>query len=52
MKEHNNINDTFNSFYKTLTEILDQHAPLIKIIKKEGFLHLKTWINKEIQYLM
>ena len=30
----NNINDAFNSFYKTLTEILDHHAPLIKITKK------------------
>ena len=36
MKEHNNINDTFNSFYKTFTEILDQHAPLIKIIMLEN----------------
>ena len=37
----NNINDAFNSFYKTLTEILDHHAPLIKITKKERTLHLK-----------
>ena len=48
----NNINDAFNSFYKTLTEILDHHAPLIKITKKERTLHLKPWINKENQYLM
>ena len=25
----NNINDAFNGFYKTLTEILDHHAHLI-----------------------
>ena len=31
----NNINDAFNSFYKTLSEILDHHAPLIKITEKE-----------------
>ena len=48
----NNINDAFNCFYKTLHEILDHHAPLIKITKKEQTLHLKPWINKEIQYLM
>ena len=51
-KNDNNLNDAFNSFYKTLTEILDHHAPLIKITKKERTLHLKPWINKEIQYLM
>ena len=50
--ENDNTNDAFNSFYKTLTEILDHHAPLIKITKKERTLHLKPWINKEIQYLM
>ena len=48
----NNINDAFNSFYKTLHEILDHHPPLIKITEKEQTLHLKPWINKEIQYLM
>ena len=42
----NNINDTFNSFYKTLTEVLDHHAPLIKVTQKERTLHLKPWINK------
>ena len=46
------LNDAFNSFYKTPTEILDHHAPLIKITKKEGTLQLKHCINKEIQYLM
>ena len=48
----NNINDAFNSFYKTLTEILNNHAPLIKITKKERTLNLELWINEEIQYLM
>ena len=48
----NNINDALNSFYKTVSEILDHHAPLIKITKKERILHLKSWINNEIQYLM
>ena len=48
----NNINDAFNSFYRTLTEILDHHAPLIQINQKERILHVKPWVNKEIQYLM
>ena len=52
LENDNNINNPFNDFYKTLTEILDHHAPLIKIAKKERVLHLKPWINKEIQYLM
>ena len=52
LENDNNINDAFNGFYKTLTEILDYHAPLIKITKKERTLSLKPWINKELQYLM
>ena len=52
-KNDNNINGAFiNSFYKTLTEILDHCALLIKITKKERTLHLKPLINKEIQYVM
>ena len=41
----NNINGTFNSFYKTLTEILDHHAPLMKITKIEQTLHLDKQRN-------
>ena len=48
----NNINDAFNSSYKTLTKILGHHVPLIKITKKERVWHMKPWINKEIQYHM
>ena len=39
----NNINDAFNSFYKTLTEILDHQASLIKITKKERNHTLETF---------
>ena len=38
----NSINDAFNSSYKTLTEMIDRHAPLIKITKKELNLTLET----------
>ena len=39
----NSINDAFNSSYKTLTEILDHHAPFIKITKNERNLTLETF---------
>ena len=42
----NNINDAINGFYKTLTEILDHHAPLIKITKKGTNLTPET-LNKQ-----
>ena len=40
------------SLYKTLTEILDHHATLIKITYMERTLYKKPGINKEVQYLM
>ena len=52
LENDNNINEALNSFYKTFIEILDHHAPLIKITEKERILHLKPWINKEIQYFI
>ena len=39
----NSINDAFISSYKTLTEIIDHHAPLIKITKNEINLTLETF---------
>ena len=39
-------------FYKTLSEIVDHHAPLTKVTKKERTLQSKPWINKEIKHLM
>ena len=50
--DNDNVNYAFNSFYRTLTKILDHHTPLIKITQKERILHVKPWVNKEIQYLM
>ena len=34
----NNINDAFNSFHKTLTEVLDHYAPFIQITKKRSLI--------------
>ena len=46
------INEIFDIFYKTLSEIVDCHATLTKVTKKERTLQSKPWINKEIKHLM
>ena len=51
-KKGNDINEIFETFYKTLNEIVDRHAPLSKVTKKERNLQSKPWINKEIKHLM
>ena len=52
LKNGNDINEIFDIFYKTLSEIVDHHAPLTKVTKKERTLQSKPWINKEIKHLM
>ena len=52
LKNGNDINEIFDIFYKTLSEIVDRHAPLTKVTKKERTLQSKPWINKEIKHLM
>ena len=52
LKNGNDINEIFDTFYKTLSEIVDRHAPLTKVTKKERTLQSKPWINKEIKHLM
>ena len=51
-KNVNDINEIFDIFYKTLSEIVDRCVPLTKVTKKERTLQSKPWINKEIKYLM
>ena len=51
-KNGNDINEIFETFYKTLNEIVDRHAPLAKVTKKERTLQSKPWINKEIKHFM
>ena len=51
-KNGNDINEISETFYKTLNEIVDRHAPLAKVTKKERTLQSKPWINKEIKHLM
>ena len=52
LKNSNDINEIFDIFYKTLSEIVDHHVPLTKVTKKERTLQSKPWINKEIKHLM
>ena len=52
LKNSNDINEIFDIFYKTLSEIVDRHAPLTKVTKKERTLQSKPWKNNEIKHLM
>ena len=52
LKNGNDINEIFDIFFKTLSEIVDRHAPLTKVTKKGRTLQSKLWINKEIKHLM
>ena len=52
LKSGNDINEIFDTFYKTLNEIVDPHGPLTKATKKKGLCRLKPLINREIKHLM
>ena len=52
LKNENDINGIYDFCYKTVSEIVDRHAPLTKIAIKERTLQSKPWINKEINHLM
>ena len=52
LKNSNDINEVFDIFYKTLSEIVDCHVSLTKVIKKGRTLQSKPWINKEMKHLM
>ena len=49
---YNETDACFNSFYNTLNYLLDEHAPLRTLTKKEKSLKLKPWINNEIKKQM
>ena len=50
LKNSIDINEIFDIFDKTLSEIVDHHALLTKVTKKERTLQSKPWINKEIKH--
>ena len=52
LKSGTDINEMFDIFYKTLSEIVDRHGPLTRVTKKERTLPSKPWINKQIKHLM
>ena len=45
-------NKSFDTFYGLLDKLVDQHAPLKKLTKKQISLKSKPWVNKEIKFLM
>ena len=38
----------FNTFYENLSNLVNKHAPVRKMTKKEVKLHAKPWINQKI----
>ena len=52
LKNSNDINEVFDTFHKTLSEMVDYHAPLTKVTEKEKTLQSKPWINKETKHIM
>ena len=44
-----NVNDIFGSFYTTLQEIVERHAPLRKVSRKEVKIRCKPWITSGIR---
>ena len=45
-------NKSFDRFYGLLDKLVDEHAPLKKLTKKQISLKSKPWVNKEIKFLM
>ena len=52
LKNGNDINEIFGTCYKTVSEIVNSHAPLTIVTKKDRTLQSKPWINIEIKHLM
>ena len=52
--EHNlkinqgNVNFSFDALLKTVNNLLDQHAPMQKLSKKDSDLHFKPWLTPGI----
>ena len=39
------VDNKFNTFYENLSSLINKHAPVRKMTRKEGNLHAKPWIN-------
>lgn len=46
---NNNVNQMFDSFYTCLSNIIDKHAPLKKLSKREVKMTRKAWITPGIK---
>ena len=44
-KVNNDINDSFNSFITSFSQVVDKHAPLVKLSKQQFKLSQKPWID-------
>ena len=44
--------DAFDVFFTKVNSLLDEHAPIHKLSKREISLKQKPWITKDIQFLM
>ena len=42
------VDDKFDTFYENLSSLVDKHAPVRKMTRKEVQLHTKPWINRKI----
>ena len=46
---NNDVNEIFQRFYSTITQIIDKHAPVKKLSKKQIKFKSKPWITKGIK---
>ena len=42
------VDNKFDTFYENLSSLVDKHAPVRKMTRKEVRLHAKPWINQKI----
>ena len=52
LNNNNSINKNFDTFFKTVEAVLNDHAPYKKLTRKEFKLRSKPWINTGIQNMM
>ena len=45
----NNVNDIFDTFHSTISEVIERHVPLKKLSRREIRLQAKPWITKGLR---
>ena len=46
---NNDVNENFQRFYSTIIQIIDKHAPVKRLRKKQITFKFKPWITKGIK---